>query len=247
MFKATAGCVYMGVSASNSGDRDKQLVPKVKIALVGTYAVGKTSIITRYIRETFSSEYIYTRGGNIHKKFITVYGQKLQIELIDTGGQDYQKEIAPTLYKVAQGVLIVHDISKPSSFEDVEEWLTSIRQKTLGDPVIMLIGNKNDLDPLGKTDDPPATNKNLTTGLARVSYEQCEEKVHQEGLLPFYSEVSAKTGMNIDPVFELLVKEILHKQNRLLGTIWEPDLGKVDDGRSAAEKPTSKSLTCTIL
>ncbi|XP_061185444.1 ras-related protein Rab-13-like [Saccostrea echinata] len=237
----------MGASVSNSGDRDKQLIRKVRIALVGTYAVGKTSIITRYIRETFSSEYIYTRGGNINKKFITVYGQKLQIELIDTGGQDYQKEIAPTLYKVAQGILIVHDISKPSSFEDVEEWLTGIRQKTLGDPVIMLIGNKNDLDPQGKTDDPPTKNTNLTTGLTRVSYEQCEKKVHQEGLLPFYSEVSAKTGMNIDPVFELLVKEILHKQHRLLGSIWEPDLGKDVVGRSAEDKTSSKSFTCTIL
>lgn len=52
----------MGASTSTSEDSDKHLIQKVKIALVGTYAVGKTSIITRYIRDTFTSDYIYTRG-----------------------------------------------------------------------------------------------------------------------------------------------------------------------------------------
>lgn len=56
------GTVYMGASTSTSEDSDKHLIQKVKIALVGTYAVGKTSIITRYIRDTFTSDYIYTRG-----------------------------------------------------------------------------------------------------------------------------------------------------------------------------------------
>ncbi|XP_048748769.2 ras-related protein Rab-13-like [Ostrea edulis] len=239
----------MGASTSTSEDSDKHLIQKVKIALVGTYAVGKTSIITRYIRDTFTSDYIYTRGGSINRKLITVHGYKLQIELIDTGGQKYQKEIAPTLYKIAHGILLVHDISKPQSFEHVEEWLTGIRQNTLGDPVIMLIGNKNDLDPQVKSDYPSTESTNLTTGLSRVPYEQCQKKVQEEGLLPFYSEVSAKTGINIDPVFELLVKEILHKQHSLLGTIWEPDLGKdeVDKGRPNDKNPSHKRLTCTIL
>ena len=48
--------------------------------------------------------------------------------------------------------------------------------------------------------------------------------VQGEGILPFYSEVSAKTGMNIESIIELLVKEILHQQHRLLGSIWEPDM-----------------------
>lgn len=52
----------MGASTSTSENSDKDLIQKVKIALVGTYAVGKTSIITRYIRDTFTSDYIYTRG-----------------------------------------------------------------------------------------------------------------------------------------------------------------------------------------
>jgi GTPase SAR1 family protein len=53
---------YMGASTSTSEDSEKHLIQKVKIALVGQYAVGKTSIITRYTRDTFSSDYIYTRG-----------------------------------------------------------------------------------------------------------------------------------------------------------------------------------------
>lgn len=53
------------------------------------------------------------------------------------------------------------------------------------------------------------------------------QKTYEQGLLPFYGEVSAKTGMNIESIIELLVKEILHQQNKLLGSIWEPDLMQV--------------------
>lgn len=73
----------MGASESKQEeDHKEQLIRNVKIALVGTYGVGKTSIITRYIDQKFSSEYIYTRGGNIRKKSIKVYGRQIQIELM---------------------------------------------------------------------------------------------------------------------------------------------------------------------
>lgn len=75
--------LYMGASESKQEeDHTEQLIRNVKIALVGTYGVGKTSIITRYIDQKFSSEYIYTRGGNIRKKSIKVYGRQIQIELM---------------------------------------------------------------------------------------------------------------------------------------------------------------------
>lgn len=217
----------MGSSASKPDINDnKQLIRKIKIALMGTYGVGKTSIITRYIDKKFSPDYIYTRGGNIRKKSITIYGQQIQIELIDTGGQEYQKKLVLGFFTKAQvhGVVLVHDVSKPSSFADLENWLEDVKQNSLGDPVIMLIGNKNDLDPHAKFDDLPKNHENLTTGIARVPYEKCEQMVQGEGILPFYSEVSAKTGMNIESIIELLVKEILHQQHRLLGSIWEPDM-----------------------
>lgn len=240
--------LYMGASESKQEeDHTEQLIRNVKIALVGTYGVGKTSIITRYIDQKFSSEYIYTRGGNIRKKSIKVYGRQIQIELIDTGGQEYQKKLVLGFFTKAQvhGVVLVHDISKPNSFNEVEDWLTDIRQHSLGDPVIMLIGNKNDLDPCAKFDDPSTIPQNLKAGPARVPYEQCERKTYEQGLLPFYGEVSAKTGMNIESIIELLVKEILHQQNKLLGSIWEPDL--MQESIKPSTKPHENRSRCVIL
>lgn len=80
--------------------------------------------------------------------------------------------------------------------------------------------------------------------------------VHGEGILPFYSEVSAKTGMNIESIIELLVKEILHQQHRLLGSIWEPDMepevrhisitpSQSDHPRPFPLHASNKSKTCS--
>ena len=117
-----------------------------KIVLVGDSGVGKTNLLTRFSKNEFNLESRATIGVEFATKTInTETGHKIRAQIWDTAGQDRYRAIASSYYKGAVGALLVYDITKTESFENVSKWLKELREHGLANMTLMLIGNKTDL------------------------------------------------------------------------------------------------------
>ena len=124
---------------------------KCKMSLIGDENVGKTSIILRYINDTFTSQYISTLGADFIDKVYTnkdlaalPLNNTLTITVWDLGGQSSFKDISPLYCEGSAGIMIVFDVSNVESFRSVPEWI-KIASESCPKSKVMIIGNKNDL------------------------------------------------------------------------------------------------------
>ena len=147
----------------------------IKICSVGSYQVGKTSLIRRYAEGKFELDYIPTIGVDITTKLISVNQQPVKLLLMDTAGQEIFGKIRPTYYEGALGCLIVYDITRRGTFEELDRWIKEFRSVTGDKTSIIIIGNKIDLE-----------------NQREIDKEEGAEFADKKGL-PFY-ECSAKLG-----------------------------------------------------
>lgn len=116
-----------------------------KIIIIGDSGVGKTNILSRYIKNSFSFDTRSTVGVEFGAKKIEVNGIKVKSQIWDTAGQERYRSITNTYYKGAKGALVVYDVSKRDSFENINKWVNELRMNGEKDVIIVLVGNKNDL------------------------------------------------------------------------------------------------------
>jgi small GTP-binding protein len=116
-----------------------------KLVLVGDSGVGKTNLMTRFVKEEFLVESKTTIGVEFSNKVVALDGRQIKVQVWDTAGQERYRSIVSSYYRGAVGSMLVYDISRASSFESIEKWLKEI--KNYGDEhmVTMLVGNKSDL------------------------------------------------------------------------------------------------------
>ena len=110
-------------------DEEKQSIP-CKVVLIGESGVGKTSIISRYISNTFSSVLMATPGANFTTKtiFLKDENQSIKFEIWDTAGQEKYRALAKVFYKNAAVCILVYDITRRTSFEELKKyWITEIK------------------------------------------------------------------------------------------------------------------------
>lgn len=117
-----------------------------KVVLIGDSGVGKSNIMSRYLKDEFSIETKTTVGVEFGAKKIELSGSNIKAQIWDTAGQERYKSITNAYYKGSRGALLVYDITRRDSFLNVDRWISELR--TNGDPdvTIILIGNKSDLD-----------------------------------------------------------------------------------------------------
>ena len=123
-----------------------------KIIIIGDSAIGKTCIFKKITSNTFNEKSISTIGMDRRTLFFTIKdsnGSDLEIEvqLWDTAGQERFRSITATYYKSSQGLLLMYDITKRETFNNVENWIENVNE-SLGnnnDYLIVLLGNKVDL------------------------------------------------------------------------------------------------------
>jgi len=145
-----------------------------KIIIIGDSAIGKTCIFKKITSNTFNEKSISTIGMDRRTLFFTIKdsnGSDLEIEvqLWDTAGQERFRSITATYYKSSQGLLLMYDITKRETFNNVENWIENVNE-SLGnnnDYLIVLLGNKVDL----VKDNPEA--RDVTEEEAK---KLCEEK-----------------------------------------------------------------------
>ena len=164
----------------------------IKVILIGDSGVGKTNIMSKYLKNQFMENSKATVGVEFGSKLFNHQGHKIKAQIWDTAGQEKYKAITGAYYKGCKGAFVVYDITKKETFESVEKWVNDL--KVTGDPkiTVLLIGNKSDLE-----------------DRREVSKEQGEEKAKSTGCA--FMETSALSGNNIEKAFETMVKEIYEK------------------------------------
>ena len=161
-----------------------------KILLLGDSGVGKSSLLLRYTKNEFISDMRSTIGVEFALKYITIDNYQLKIQIWDTAGMERYRSITNAYYKGAKGVIVLYDICRKKSFENVDKWIDDFKSKADDDAVIILIGNKSDLD-----------------DKREVSKEEGESKAQMNKFA--FMETSAKDNNNVQKAFETLFSEIV--------------------------------------
>ena len=163
----------------------------VKISIIGNQAVGKTSIRNVYLGLGFSEDMLVTVGYNRDEKMFKLNnGKEIKVVIWDTAGQERFHSIAVSQLKSSQGLILVYDVAKRETFNDLQRWLKDISDNT-NKASIILFGNKCDMP-----------NR-------EVSKEEAEEFAKQTKIP--YIETSAKLGTNIDEGFSHVINDAYSK------------------------------------
>ena len=165
----------------------------IKILTLGATQVGKTSIVLRYSEDKFNYNKIATIGIDFKIKIIKKGNERIKVSIYDTAGQERFQNIVKHYYKGANGVLLIYDITKRDTFKNLDFWIKDLEDNSdIDNLFIYLIGNKNDME-----------NKR------EVSWVEASNHA-KEKKLP-YIEVSAKTGNNIQKLFDEVIKGAMTK------------------------------------
>ena len=118
----------------------------IKIAMIGESGVGKTSIISRYVSNSFVVEAAPTKGASFKTKILKTpdEGSAIKLMIWDTAGQEVYRSLAAYYYRNADVVVIVYDITNVNSFEAIDYWIKEVRDKGLSECLVAIVGNKCD-------------------------------------------------------------------------------------------------------
>ena len=163
-----------------------------KIVLIGDSGVGKTNILSRYINNEFSLATQSTVGVEFGSKIIKKNGKVIKLQIWDTAGQERYKSITSAYYKGSRGAFVVYDITRKSTYDNIDKWIGELKTNGSEDVLIMLVGNKSDLEEKRE-----------------VITEEVEKKAQEQKLA--FCETSALNGKNVEYAFENLINEILKK------------------------------------
>ena len=206
------------MSEEGSSDDDQKIKLSLKILLIGDSQVGKTSLLLKYTEHVFPEEHIATIGVEYKDKFIVKDNYNIRLQIWDTAGQERFHSITKNIYRNANGVLFVYDITNQESFNNIKNWIKDL-QNVGNDIKGVIIGNKLDLEQ--KRD---------------VSKEDLEV-LGKKNQMPFL-ETSAKQNINVNEGFDLLVNELLKGKNE--SQIVEMFSRKTRSDLSISSKSTAK-------
>lgn len=119
---------------------------RFKVVLLGEGRVGKTSILLRYTKGEYSDKQVSTLQASYLDKKLTVGSTQVQLSIWDTAGQERFHALGPIYYRDAAGALLVYDITDQQSFEKVKNWVKELKKIVGNDIVIVIAGNKIDME-----------------------------------------------------------------------------------------------------
>ncbi|XVE76688.1 hypothetical protein DITRI_Ditri13aG0001600 [Diplodiscus trichospermus] len=160
-----------------------------KVVLIGDSAVGKSQLLARFTRNEFNIDSKATIGVEFQTKTLLVDRKTIKAQIWDTAGQERYRAVTSAYYRGAVGAMLVYDITKRQSFDNVSRWLEELRGHADKNIVIMLVGNKSDLN-----------------SLRTVPTEDAKEFAQRESL--FFMETSALDATNVESAFVTVITEI---------------------------------------
>ncbi|XP_059643063.1 ras-related protein Rab11D [Cornus florida] len=182
-------------SGGGYGDASQKIDYVFKVVLIGDSAVGKSQILARFARNEFSLDSKATIGVEFQTRTLVIQHKSVKAQIWDTAGQERYRAVTSAYYRGAVGAMLVYDITKRQTFEHIPRWLEELRSHADKNIVIILIGNKTDLE------DQRA-----------VPTEDAKEFAEKEGL--FFLETSALESTNVETAFLTVLTEIFNIVNK---------------------------------
>lgn len=109
------------------------------------YPVGKTSLITRFMYDTFDNTYQATIGIDFLSKTMYLEDRTVRLQLWDTAGQERFRSLIPSYIRDSSVAVVVYDVTSKPSFQNTSKWIDDVRAERGNDVIIVLVGNKTDL------------------------------------------------------------------------------------------------------
>ncbi|KRX06787.1 P-loop containing nucleoside triphosphate hydrolase [Pseudocohnilembus persalinus] len=163
---------------------------KFKTILVGDSGVGKTNILGKFTRNEFYLQSKTTIGVEMASRILVGEDNKvIKADVWDTAGQEKFLSVTQAYFRNAVGALLVYDITKKQTFNDLDKWIKSIRDYSGPQCQIVLVGNKCDME-----------------NLRQVEVDEAQQFAEQNNFS--FIETSAYDGTNIEEVFEIIFQEI---------------------------------------
>ncbi|KAK4767321.1 hypothetical protein SAY87_023987 [Trapa incisa] len=178
-----------------NGDVSSRIDYVFKVVLIGDSAVGKSQILSRFARNEFSLDSKATIGVEFQTRTLVIEHKSIKAQIWDTAGQERYRAVTSAYYRGAVGAMLVYDITRRQSFDHIPRWLEELRSHADKNIVIMLVGNKTDLEKQ-----------------RAVSTEDAKEFAEKEGL--FFLETSALNASNVESAFFTVLTEIFNVVNR---------------------------------
>ncbi|XP_031830297.1 ras-related protein Rab-18-B isoform X2 [Nomia melanderi] len=171
-------------------ETEHDILTKLKLLIIGESGVGKSCILIRFIEDTFEENTKITVGIDFKTKDIVLDGNKIQLSIWDTAGEERFRTLSPSYYRNAQGAILVYDVTKEDTFKKLEKWLSELDTYSHKEDIVkMVVGNKIDLPD------------------RKISTQEGLEFARRHQTL--YIESSAKSADGINYAFEELVQKII--------------------------------------
>ncbi|TMW90739.1 ras-related protein RABA5a-like [Solanum pennellii] len=200
---------------AHNSEEEKKEDYLFKIVLIGDSAVGKSNLLARFARDEFYPNSKSTIGVEFQTQKININGKEVKAQIWDTAGQERFRAVTSAYYRGAVGALLVYDISRRLTFDNIDRWLNELQTHSDMNVVIILVGNKSDLKDA----------REVTTA---------EGKALAEAKGLFFIETSALDSSNVTSAFQTVVREIYNILSRKV--IQSQELQKKDSGRLANGK-----------
>ncbi|KAJ9676834.1 hypothetical protein PVL29_022039 [Vitis rotundifolia] len=196
-----------------------------KAVLIGDSAVGKSNLLSRFSRDEFRLDSKPTIGVEFAYRNIKVGDKLIKAQIWDTAGQERFRAITSSYYRGALGALLVYDITRRATFENLKKWLRELRDFGKPDMVIVLVGNKLDLGHSREVDEEEGKTLAETEGLCFMETSALENLNVEEAFLQMITKIHEVTSQkNLEaklnePIKPLIVgKEIIHIDHEVSAT-----------------------------
>ena len=196
-----------------------------KVVIVGDSFVGKTNIMSKYLKNEFHEDSKATVGVEFGSRQFNIEGHVIKAQIWDTAGQERYKAITSAYYKGAKGAFIVYDITRKESFDNVTKWAEQLKSAADKNLTIIIVGNKVDLE-----------------DQRQIKTEEGQNKANE--LESAFIETSASSGTNIDKAFEMMINEVYKKCHEEMLAESDIEIEGGEDINLAKKQENTKKACC---
>ena len=195
-----------------------------KLILIEDSCVGKSNILLKYLKNQFNENSKTTIGVEFGTKNIIINNKRIKIQILDTARQERYRSITSAYYKGVKGALIVYDITRKNTFDNIDKWITDLKLNGDKNLCIIILGNKSDLI------DKREINKN--DGIKKA-------EMYKTAFL----ETSALNGDNISKAFDELIEQIVINNKNIFQ---DDNENEIDKGVNLNDEKNNNKKKCCL-